>query len=63
MKYRIIKRTNGAIDEYKAQRKWLGIWWNMSSWSMCYRTTAEKISKLKLRKRKKIHETLWEEEL
>lgn len=62
MEYRIIKRTYGVITEYMPQRKWLGLWWDISTfWCKCYQTAQEKISESKSRKQKKIHETVWEE--
>lgn len=62
MEYRIIKRTYGVITEYMPQRKWLGLWWDISPfWCKCYRTAEEKISESKSRKQKKIHEIVWEE--
>ena len=63
MEYRIIKRTYGVITEYMPQRKWLGIWWNISTfWCRCYSTAEDKILESKARRQKKIYEVIWEEQ-
>lgn len=62
MKYRIIQRTRGELTEYMPQKKWLGIWWDMSSfWCKCYSTAEEKIKESKARKQRKIYKVIWEE--
>lgn len=63
MKYRIIKRSFGSINEYMPQRKWLGIWWNISTfWCRCYSTAEDKILESKASRQKKIYEVVWEEQ-
>lgn len=63
MKYRIIKRSFGSINEYMPQRKWLGIWWNMYTfWCRHYSTAKEKILESKASRQKKIYEVIWEEQ-
>ena len=51
MKYRIIQRTAGKLTEYMPQKKWLGVWWDMSPfWCRCYTTAEDRIIESKARK-------------
>ena len=62
MKYRIIQRTAGELTEYMPQKKWLGIWWDISTfWCRCYTTAEERILESKASRQKKIHKVVWEE--
>lgn len=62
MKYRIVKRSFGSINEYMPQKKWLGIWWDISAfWFKCYSNAEERILESKARKQRKIYKVIWEE--